>query len=186
MTSIGLRVKSGYAIVIALAGPASSPTALMRSILELSDPKNDRTRQPYHEGLGTAQPDGEVIARLVKIIERNANRTIGALLHRDPLAASACRRAGLVVGSVIDPAKVGNPHIRAHASEGRLFRTVVEEGLRAHGVSSMVFVDKQLMAHAVGKLKRSETNITRAVAAFGKTVAVPGAPRRRPRHWPPG
>ena len=34
-------------------------------------------------------------------------------------AGHEVRSAGLVVGSEIDPAKITNPHIRAHALEGR-------------------------------------------------------------------
>jgi hypothetical protein len=37
--------------------------------------------------------------------------------------------AGLVVGSDSDPAVIMNPHIRVHAAEGRLFRTVIEQAL---------------------------------------------------------
>ena len=34
---------------------------------------------------------------------------------------------GIVVGSLIDPARIGNDHIRIHALEGQLFRGVVAQ-----------------------------------------------------------
>ena len=71
---------------------------------------------------------------------------------------------------MIDPQKVGNPHIRAHASEGQLFRTVLEEALRSHGVACDVIVEKQLAAKAAADLGRQDADIARAIAGFGKTL----------------
>ena len=81
-----------------------------------------------------------------------------------------CRRAGLIVGSVIDPQRVGNLHIRAHASEGQLFRTVLADALRAHGIDCDVIVDKALPEQAVKGLRRTSGEITRTVASLGKTI----------------
>ena len=79
-----------------------------------------------------------------------------------------------MVGSVIDPAKVGNPHIRAHASEGRLFRTVLESALQSHGIACEVIVEKQLAGEGgrrseASAMKRSK----RSFAAFGKALGGP-------------
>jgi hypothetical protein len=168
--ALGFRVKSGYAIAIAVQGPASTPTAIARWVVELSDPEVRETRQPYHHGFYAHETDPKVIARLVTIVERSAKRSVAALI--DDLHPRA-RRAGLVVGSVIDPAQVGNPHIRAHASEGRLFRTVLADALRAHGVECDVIVQKQLATKAAAGLRRSDGEITRVLAAFGKTLGGP-------------
>lgn len=95
-------------------------------------------------------------------------------LFADPrLGDRTCRRAGLVVGSLIDPAAVSNPHIRAHASEGRLFRLVLEEVLRAHGVASWAIVDKLLGPHAAKALGRPESTIKKTVSAFGALLEGP-------------
>src|SRR5712691_8182488 len=118
--ALGFRVKSGFAIAVALRGPASSPQAVARRVVELSDPDASETRQPYHDGFYHEQNDAREIARRVTIVERCAKKSV-ALLIDDVCGERRARlRAGLVVGSVIDPERVGNPHIRAHASEGRL------------------------------------------------------------------
>jgi len=169
--ALGFRVKSGYAIAVALRGPASAPAAVARAVVELSDPEDAETRQPYHHGFYTNEEDARTIARRVKIVERCATRSVAALLKDAQLAD--CCGAGLVVGSVLDPAKVGNPHIRAHASEGRLFRTVLESALRSHGIACEVIVEKQLAARAAAGLGRRDAEITRALAGFGKTLGGP-------------
>jgi hypothetical protein len=171
--ALGFRVKSGYAIAVALAGPAASPSALARVVVALSDPKVRGTKQPYHDGFGTEQANQGEIARLVKIIERSARTSIDALLGDDRFAGRTCRGAGLVVGSVIDPAAVGNPHIRAHASEGRLFRTVIEEALRARKIDCAVFVEKKLGAESANALKRTSAQIAQTLGVIGRALGSP-------------
>jgi hypothetical protein len=172
--AIGFRVKSGYAVAVALRGPASAPAVVSRHVVTLSDPDEADTRQPYHHGFHTQEDNTREIARRVGVVKRCATESVAALIKALPLQADRSRlRAALVVGSVIDPEQVGNPHIRAHASEGRLFRTVLEDALRAHGVACDVIVEKQLAAKAVAGLKRRDGEIRKTLAAFGKTMGGP-------------
>ena len=170
--ALGFRVKSGFAITVVLSGPAAEPALLARRIVELSDPKIPATKQPYHAGVGTAQEDTREIARLTKIIERMAQKSVAALLADSLIASRRCR-AALVVGSVIDPARVGNLHIRAHANEGRLFRTVLEEALKAHGVPCSVIVEKSLGAQSVKMLERPPGQIKTIVGRLGDSFEGP-------------
>jgi len=171
--ALGFRVKSGFAIGVALAGPAASPEPLARLVVQLSDPAVHETKQPYHDGFGTAQEDTREIARLTKIIQRAAADSVASLLRDGALGSRRCRGAALVVGSTIDPATVGNPHIRAHANEGRLFRTVLADALREHGIDCAVVVEKTLAVQAVKTIGRSEREIKKIVGAFGGALEGP-------------
>jgi hypothetical protein len=205
VTTLGFRVKSGFAIAVALRGPASAPQAVARWVVELSDPDASETRQPYHDGFYHEQNDARELARRITIVKRCAKKSVAALIDdvlkereafSPPLAGiqrasragsratnarpkgsrskqHARLRAGLVVGSVIDPERVGNPHIRAHANEGQLFRTVLEDALRSHGIDCNIIVEKQLAAQAAAALGRRDGDITRVLAAFGKTLGSP-------------
>jgi len=166
---LGFRVKSGYAIAVVLHGPVSAPTVAARLVVELSDPTVPATRQPYHDGFYKQQDDARELSRLAALVKRCAKRSVDALLTDERLAGLRCRGAGVVVGSVIDPQRVGNLHIRAHASEGQLFRTVLVDTLTAHGIASDVIVDKTLAKAAAKGLRRTDAAITRAVSALGKT-----------------
>jgi hypothetical protein len=112
-----------------------------------------------------------VIARRVRIIERVASKSVSRLLGAH--GAAGGWSAGLIVGSVIDPATVGNQHIRAHASEGRLFRTVLEHALAAQGVPSFVVVEKRLDEIARRELGLTDDEIRRSMRAFGTTLGRP-------------
>jgi hypothetical protein len=171
--ALGFRVKSGFAVAVVLSGTTAAPVALARRIVQLSDPGIEETRQPYHDGFGTAQEDVKAIARLSRIIQRCAKRSVADLLSDESLAGACCRGAGLIVGSVIEPAKVGNPHIRAHANEGRLFRTVLEEALTERGVVCSVIVEKTLATQAARTLHGPGGQIAKVVGSLGAALAGP-------------
>ena len=171
--ALGFRVKSGYAIAVALRGPASAPTVVARRVVQLSDPAIPETRQPYHDGFYKQQDDPRELKRRVTIVKRCAKHSVAELLEDDCLAGEPCAGAGLVVGSVIDPKTVGNPHIRAHANEGQLFRTVLADALNPHGVPCDVIVEKTLAEDAAEKLGRTDAAIKRTVVAMGKALGGP-------------
>ena len=176
MTAFGLRIKSGYAIAVVLGGSRRAPAPLARRIVELSDADRPETRQPYHDGFGKEQDDPREIRRRIGIITRCAGRSVAAFVRGslDDAGGGARRAAaGLVVGSLIDPNEVANPHIRAHAHEGRLFRTVVEDALRTQGIACSIHLEKELTATAAAELRRSEAAIRQTVAGFGKTIGGP-------------
>jgi hypothetical protein len=168
MSAIGFRVKSGFAVAVVLDGSRQSPAAIARRVVELSDPDVAETRQPYHHGFYNTEEDPRELARRVRIVKRCAARAVDALL-----ADTGARRATLIVGSVIDPSTVGNQHIRAHAHEGRLFRTVLEQALASHGVECDVIVEQHLARRAAADLGRTAAALARTVTAFGKSLGPP-------------
>ncbi len=169
-TALGLRIKSGWAMAVLLAGPARSPSVLDRRRIELSDPARPRTRQPYHAGFGTAQTSRVVIARLVRIIERRAARALRELVREYARAGFRPRVAGLVVGSVIDPNRIGNPHIRAHALEGALFRRVAAEGLGALRIGATVVVEREVYGMAARAVRLTDRHLKGMVAELAGQV----------------
>src|SRR5436309_15717253 len=80
---------------------------------------------------------------------------------------------GIVVGSNVDPATIRNDHIRAHAEEGRLFRVVIEDAAARLGLESAVTVEKQLLAKASARLRRTESRVKEEVTALGRGIGGP-------------
>jgi hypothetical protein len=170
--AIGFKVKSGFAIAIVVAGPAERPRAVARFTVEMSDPEDRWTRQPYHNRMFKTETDQGEIARRVKIVRRCAKKSVDEWIRRAPLSGARIS-AALVVGSVVDPVTIGSPHMRAHANEGRLFRTVLEEALQSHGIQVDVIVEKTLAKRACAALGRPAASISKVVAAFGETLGKP-------------
>jgi len=176
MRAVGFRVKSGFAIAVVLDGSPEVPQALARQVVALCDPDAIETRQPYHRDFYKTEEDPREIARRLKIVERCAKRSVEGLVREicsAPALDARGVRAALVVGSVIDPANIANPHIRAHAEEGRLFRTVLGDALRSHGIECEVIVDKQLAQRAATHLGRPPSAIARTLTIFAKTLGGP-------------
>ena len=83
------------------------------------------------------------------------------------------RRAGIVVGSLIDPSVIHSPHIRAHAREGQLFRTTVEDALRALDMRSSVLAEKTAFETASHSIHTGVPILKRTLANLGRGVAGP-------------
>ncbi len=170
---VGFRVKSGWATAVLLAARMHLPQVLDRRVVDLSDLAVPESRQPYHAAMGKLEGDNAKVAARVKIVQRVTNRSVIELLKDYRNTGWEVGSAGLVVGSEIDPASIKNPHIRAHALEGRLFRTVLEDALRSCGLSCSVVVERNVYSKAADVLARSEDQLKRAVSELGRSLSGP-------------
>jgi hypothetical protein len=167
--TLGFRVKSGWAAAVLIANAKKAPAVIDSRVIELADPDVANSRQPYHAGFGTAQTDTARVARLVRGIERFSRRAITALLD-EYRAEHPVRSAAVVVASLTDPATIANQHMRAHASEGRLFRTVLVDGLEHCGLRVRVVLEREVYELLGKALRRSPSQAKTQVAALGEGV----------------
>jgi hypothetical protein len=172
-SAIGFRVKSGWATAVLVAGSIQSPEVLDRRRIELSDPALPETRQPYHAAMGQLETDEAKVAKRRKVVASTAHRSFTELLGQHHDAGHRPCAAGLVVGSEIDPARVANPHIRAHALEGQLFRTVLEEAAQSYGLPCSVFVERNIYLQATQRLEWSEDDLKGWLAKLGRALGGP-------------
>jgi hypothetical protein len=166
--ALGFRVKSGWAAAVLLRGSARSPQLCDVQRIDLSDPRLPETRQPYHAAMGRLETDRRKIDRRVRVVRSIAQRSIATLLAGYRQNGYTIRGAALVVGSRIDPASVANPHIRAHAFEGRLFRSVLEKSLQTHRIRTDVLIERDAYMQAAIQLKQSNENVRRMIQNFGR------------------
>jgi len=171
--TLGFRVKSGSAVSILIDGSVRSPHLCETQVIDLSDPRNPETRQPYHAAMGVLETNASKLERRMQSIRRATEKSIVDLLKRYTDNGYAIRRAALVVGSVIDPDSIANPHIRAHALEGRLFRTTLEAALQSRGIQCAIFIEHDTYPTASNLLRQSRTQIQRTLAHLGRSVNGP-------------
>ena len=169
-SAIGFTVKSGWAIAVLLIGPKADPRVADTRHIELSDPAIPESRQPYHAGFGTARARGRVLTKLVASVDRFGQRSVTELIREYQDGGHRLRSAGVVVGSLIDPERIANDHIRIHALEGRLFREVVEAGATRNGLKCAVWRERDLKTVAAEVLGRSEPAVRGALARLGRGV----------------
>ena len=174
--ALGFRVRSGWSAVVVLAGPSAAPSVLHVRRVELSDPGFPESRQPFHavdDAQGDLEPDPNRIEKRMQVVRNAATRSIGQLMAHCRTNGWDPRRAGIVVGSLIDPASIHSPHIRAHAMEGQLFRTTLEDGLRALDVRSTMLAEKTVFEKASDVIHSGVPILTRTLADLGHGVAGP-------------
>jgi hypothetical protein len=166
----GFRIKSGWAAVVVLAGNVKRPGLCHAGVLEMSDPARPETRQPHHNRRGVQEEDKAAIASrsdLVALATRRAIHDLLALLADKDLHLGG---AGIVVGSLGDPARISNPHIRAHALEGRLFWKTLEQELTAQTIESQAFLDKELPVKAPARLRLDPVLLAEQLAGLGQGI----------------
>jgi hypothetical protein len=136
-------------------------------------PKIPATRQPYHAATGKLETNAAKLKARLKIVRRVTRQSIANVL-------ADCRRrnlkvcgVGLVVGSQIDPGLIANPHIRAHALEGQLFRTALDDALRGHDIHTVIFVERDAYGEAAIKLRKSIGEVQRAIQNLGRSAERP-------------
>jgi hypothetical protein len=164
---LGFRVKSGWAAVVLLTRPAHSPELLDVARIELCDPQLPETRQPYHAAMGKLETDSTKLDRRKHVVRSVSQQSLTRLLKGYRQKGYRIKRAGLVVGSQIDPSTIANPHIRAHALEGWLFRDSVEQSLHDQGIRTDVLLERDAYAYVAARLKQSGDDVRRVIHSLG-------------------
>jgi len=171
LSALGFRVKSGWAAAVLLTGSSRSPQLCDVRRIDLSDPRLAETRQPYHAAMGRLETDTRKINRRVRLVRSITEQSIATLLASYRQKGYAIRRAALVGGSQVNPDSIANDHIRAHAFEGRLFRSVLEEALQTWGME--ILIERNAYAQGATKLKESNDNVRCVIQDFGRAAQGP-------------
>jgi hypothetical protein len=171
---LGLRAKTARAIAVVLAGPHPSPAAIERAELSLMSPANPATFQPFHAVLELPWEEAEIAVRPVEAaIVALAAEAIAQVVHEVRSRGFGIERVAVVGAPERNLASIGNPHIRAHAAEGVLYRRVLELGAAAIGLATTLAVEKQLLARAPALLGLSTGEFTESLAGFGQVLGRP-------------
>lgn len=176
--ALGFRVKSGWAAVVLLTDTAHSLQLSDVSRIELCDPELPETRQPYHAAMGKLETDSTKLSQRERVVRSISQQSLTRLLKGYQQKGFRIVRAALVVGSQIDPANIANPHIRAHALEGQLFRSAVEQALQDHEIRTEVLPERGAYPIVAGRLKQSSDDVKRAIQDLGRSAPAKGRPWR--------
>lgn len=175
--AIGLRAHSGWAALVAVAGTPRSPEILLRRRIELSDPKFEGSKQPYHLA------EGEKLRKAEKIVGRCASDArrlaAGAFdealagLKKDKRPVIAC---GLLLAS-------GRPlpgleailasHALIHTADGELFRDALAAAAKERKLPVTRLREKEIFSRAEEILSIPEKEIAQCLKEAGRLVGSP-------------
>jgi len=143
--AIGFRAKTGRAITVVLAGTADAPEFIWRGEVSLIDDAYPLTSGPYHHVMDLPWSEALVAVKdLEAQIQSATDRNVAQLVEEMNARKLTVRGVNVVGSPMRSLAKMGNPHIRAHAAEGILFRRVIEVSAAKQKLPCAGFTENEL------------------------------------------
>ncbi len=178
--SIGLKARTGRAIVVVLGGEAASPRVITRTELIVTDPGMPATSQPYHEVMELPWNEAtEAVKPFTAAIEKVAAKALSQLVENLRAEGLKVLKVGIVGSADRALEKIGNPHIRAHAAEGVLFRQVLESAAKANQLRPRTFAEKGIEDLAALELDISVAKLKQGLSGLGRFAGPPWRSEQR-------
>jgi hypothetical protein len=172
--ALGIRVRTGRCTAVALRSPASRPGLAYRGELTTWLPSVPDSQQPHHAALGLAPGRAKtVVARASRAVRAATRRALDELVVELRDSDLQLDRVGIVVSSLTDPETIHNDHMRAHASEGRLFHEAVMEAADGLGLAHTTLLEGQVFGLASKTLRRSEAALRDVLVVLGREAGSP-------------
>ncbi len=172
--ALGFRAHSGWAALVAVAGPAAEPAAVVRRRVELS---RQTPRQPFHAAEGRPYPAAEGLIRrsteeAADLAERAVREAVAELraMGHEPVTSGLLLAAGRPLPGLRD---ILASHALIHAAEGELFREVLRQASLRSGLGLVEVRERELDDRAARSLRRPATGLQRRVADWGKALGSP-------------
>src|SRR3989440_6466961 len=174
LVSIGLRAKTGRAIAVILGGSIEAPVVLLKTEMKLVDPKVPGTAQPYHEVMDLPWEQSQrAVRKYAAAIERTAKKALAKLIEEQQSNGRKIAGVGIVGAPDRELGRIGNPHIRAHAAEGVLFRRVLDLAAQSNGLKWQVFSDRNFDEAMAGKLGAKYARVKQSLSDLGRSISPP-------------
>jgi hypothetical protein len=172
--ALGFRAHSGWAALVAVAGTAAEPVAVLRRRVELS---RQTPRQPFHAAEGKPFAAAEdLVLRAKAEAAALAGRAVGEAVAELRAGGHAPTASGLLLAAgrpLPGLREILASHALIHAAEGELFRDVLRGasghcGLRLVGVG-----ERDLDERAARSLRQSAGAIQARLAEWGRALGSP-------------
>jgi hypothetical protein len=174
--ALGFRAHSGWAALVAVAGPVAQPTAVLRRRVVLSE---GTPRQPFHAAEGQPFAAAEDLVRrsteeATALAERAVREAVAELrgMGHEAVACGVLLAAGRTLPGL---SEILASHALIHTAEGELFRDVLRQASRRCGLGLAEARERELEEQASRSLRRSPAELQRRVADWGKALGSPWA-----------
>lgn len=174
LVSIGLRAKTARAIAVVLGGSLDAPVVVLKTEIKLYDPNMAGTAQPYHVVMDLPWEESQrAVKKYARAIEKVASKAVAGLIKEQRSRGNRIAAVAIVGAADRDLSRIGNPHIRAHAAEGVLFRHVLDLAAERAGVKWRVFPERLLDQAAAAALGSQHLIVKQKLTDLGRGVAAP-------------
>jgi hypothetical protein len=175
--ALGIRMHSGWGVLVALSGAAASLEVLDRRRIVTIDPQIIGSSQPYHHAANLGLPESErYLANCAAISERLAFTAIGDLLKE--LDARGCRIEGAAVllasGRPLPPlGKILASHPLIHTAEGEFFRNAASKACERLKIPVTAIRERELEQQAKTTFGNVASRVQRRISTLGASLGPP-------------
>jgi hypothetical protein len=175
--ALGLRAHSGWAALVAIAGPLDSPLVIDRRIIQLCNPKTRGSKQPYHAAEPLAFKDAEkLITRCMAETRQLAYQALCSAIHDLQQNGHHIVACGILLGSgrtlpTLD--RILASHALIHAAEGEMFRDALVDAARQCTLPVKGVKERELYSEAATTLDRSAEQLHTYLSEQGRSLGPP-------------
>ncbi len=175
--AIGFRPHSGWACLIAVAGPVAALHVIDRRRIELADRATPGSVQPYHfaERLELKKAE-RWIEECLNTSERLARDAIAVTVDKLRQQGYRVRACGLVRSSarpLPELASVLASHALIHTAEGEMFRDVLTRATAHHGFPVLGVKERELFDRCTTDLGMAQQETESRLAELGRMLGPP-------------
>jgi len=175
--AIGLRPHSGWACLVAVAGPVAAPHIIERGRIELADRATRGSVQPYHfaESLELKKAK-QWIEECLHTSERMAREAIEATVSKLRKRGYLVRASGLVRSSarpLPELAGVLASHALIHTAEGEMFRDALTHASAHLKIPVLGVKERELFGRCATDLGMAQPETERRLAELGRMLGPP-------------
>jgi hypothetical protein len=175
--AIGCRAHSGWAALVIVAGPVSSPRIVDRRRIEIADAAIPGSKQPYHtaEKLPFKQAE-RLVTRCTERSRALARRELRAAVDHARSSGHEVAGCGIILASgrpLPDLAATLASHALIHTAEGELFRNVIADASREMNVPVTGVKERELLAQASAVLGKSDAELQSYLQKMGRELGPP-------------
>jgi len=163
---LGIRAHSGWAALVAVAGPIDAIRVLERRRIVIADPDMPGSRQPYHAAAGLTLPEaGSLVQRAIASSRALALEVMLAMVEALRSQGHEVAGCGVVLGSgkaLPGLETVLGSHALIHTAEGEMFRDV------------LVWAAKECHLPVIGvREKDLDASSLKRIGSLGKLIGPP-------------
>ena len=177
LAALGCRSHSGWAALVALAGPPGSPEVIDRRRIQICDTRIRGSKQPFHAAEPMQFSDAQAF------LERCAHSTSRLAIEALRAAVDDLRARGYKAASFGITLGSGRPlpalkailasHALIHTAEGEFYRDELKKAATQCGLDLMAIKERELYEHASAHFRMPLGQLERRVADLGKPLGPP-------------
>lgn len=177
LAALGCRSHSGWAALVALAGPEGAPQVIDRRRIEICDPRIRGSKQPFHAAEPMPFSDAEAfLERCTHSTSRLATESLRSAV--DDLRARGYKAAsfGITLGSgrALPALKsILASHALIHSAEGEFYRDELKKAAAHCGLAVTGIRERELYESASAHFRMPLDQLERRVADLGKPLGPP-------------